>query len=401
MVSDQTQIRITTNMADRKYDIIIYGASGFTGGLVAEYFTKNVDLPKEKWAIAGRNVGKLETVKRNLADIDSKVSNIGVIEADSNYFGTLVEMTQQCKVVITTVGPYRLYGEPLVKACIETGTHYVDITGEPNFVKDILVKLNQKAEENNALIVNCCGFDSIPADLGAYYAASQFKDEPITVKAYVKTKGTFSGGTWASALQAMAEGDIKMDYSAAKKSKRKSYNINKQIHFDKKINEWVVPMPVIDPWMVQRSSDYLPDHYGANFQYGQYLGIKNVVQLAGLLGGVGMVFIGAQFKPTRELLLNFRKSGDGPTPEQRANGFFELTFHAESPSKKIIAKVSGRDPGYTETSVMLSESALTILEHYDNLPFKGGVITPAAALGDFLIQKLIRAGIKFEVETVS
>jgi len=380
-------------MSDRKYRVIIYGATGFTGGLVAEYFASSSGLDKSDWAIAGRSKSKLEAVKTRLTRIDPDCAKLNIITADSKDIPALTKMTSLSSVIVTTVGPYALHGEELVAACVASGTHYLDITGEPNFVKKMLAKHDREAKEKNVLIVNCCGFDSIPADLGAYYTARQFDgNEPVTIKGFVYSKGTFSGGTWASALNAMAEGMDRGDGA----SKHSTSRLNSTIHYDKASGKWAVPMPVIDPWMVKRSAQMRQDVYGTDFQYGQYIGLKSPFAVAGLVGGVGLVFAGAQFSPLRKMMMNLKKSGDGPSAEERSNSFFKLTFYGESASKKIVTTVSGGDPGYSETSKMLSESALTILEHYNELPVKGGVVTPAGGLGDFLLRRLQAKGIKFE-----
>lgn len=382
-------------MEERPYHLILYGATGFTGGLTAEYLLGKSGLAPKDWAIAGRDIGKLQAVRKRLEAIDPAASEIGLITANSNDPASLRAMTAQGRAVATTVGPYALYGKPLAEACVETGSHYLDITGEPAYVKDLLGSLDERARQKGVFLVNCCGFDSIPADMGAWFAAGLLPDDgPKTVKAFVFSKGTFSGGTWASALNAMAEG-LGSGKKAPKPSRGKS-RLDKSIHFDKAIKKWAVPMPVIDPWIVARSAGMQPARYGNDFQYGQYLGISSLPTLAGLLGGVGLVYLGAQFKPTRKLLEQFRKSGEGPSEEQRAKSFFRVTLYAHTPSVRKKVTVSGGDPGYTETSKMLSETALALLENYDRLPVKGGVVTPAGALGEFLLPRLQAAGIRFE-----
>lgn len=380
---------------DRALDLVVYGATGFTGGLVAEYLANNNDIKPDRWAIAGRNDAKLEAVKARLVDLNPACKDVTIIAADSDDIESLSTMTSQTRALVTTVGPYDLHGEPLVKACLESDCHYLDITGEPAFVKRMLEKYDAEAKRRNVLIINCCGFDSIPADLGAYYNAQQFKEkQAITVKAFVRSKGTFSGGTWASAINAMAEGKLGDGSSSDKSSKDR---IPTRIHKDKEAGKWAVPMPVIDPWMAYRSASACPDVYGEDFQYGQYIGLNNPLEVGLLVGGVGLIYAGAQIPLTRKLLLNFRKSGEGPSAEQRAKSYFKLTFYGNNGQETVTTSVRGGDPGYTETSKMLSESALTVLHNYDDLHLKGGVVTPAGALGNHLIQRLQGAGIEFSV----
>jgi short subunit dehydrogenase-like uncharacterized protein len=382
-------------MENREFDIILYGATGFTGQLAAEYLALKTDLPPERWAIAGRNQARLEKVREGLCRLDPACSAIAVILADSGDRPGLKVMAGRTKIIATTVGPYALYGEELVQACAMMGTHYLDITGEPNFVSNLLDKYDALARQNNALIINCCGFDSIPADLGAYYTAGRLQNkEEITIKAFVSSKGSFSGGTWASALNAMAEGIGTKKKGSAKSQGR----LDKSIHFDKTAGKWAVPMPVIDPWMVKRSSAEHPGIYGSQFEYGQYLGLKSVLAVGGLLAGVGLVYAGAQVKPIRNQMLKFRKPGEGPDEEARAKHWFRLTFFGTSGNERVKATVSGGDPGYGETSKMLAESALTVLYNYDKLNVKGGVTTPAGALGEHLMKRLQAAGIRFESE---
>ncbi|MBX7224529.1 MAG: saccharopine dehydrogenase NADP-binding domain-containing protein [Chitinophagales bacterium] len=375
----------------------MYGATGFTGGLVAEYLSQNVDATVFKWAIAGRNEEKLQAVKSSITALNPASADIGIIVADSSDLASLRFMAKQAKAVITTAGPFMEYGEPVVQACIAEGTHYLDITGEPAYVQNILRNYDAMAKEAGVLIINCCGFDSIPADLGAYFTAKQLQGEDnIHVDGYVFSNGTFSGGTWTSAIKAFADISKATGSSEGNGSSKKV----KQPFLQKvkETGKWALPMPVIDPWMVKRSAKARKDIYGNMFSYNQYISLPDFGSVVGLLGGVGVVVLGAQLKFTRELLLNYRKSGEGPSPERRAKSFFKLTFVGKSHSRKVITTVSGGDPGYTETSKMIAESALTLLSNYNQLSVQSGVTTPAAALGDFLIAALQKKGIKFEVK---
>ena len=386
---------------EKEFDIIILGATGFTGGLVAAYFANKVDNRKVKWAIAGRNLDKLEAVKGKLEAINPDCSLVGLIVADTADNISLRKMASKGKILISTVGPFIHYGLPVVEACINEGTHYLDITGEPAFVTKILKDYDALAKEKGVLVINCCGFDSIPADLGAFYTAKQFnREENVNIKGYVFSNATFSGGTWASAINAFAQGKKGMERSGAKteKSKKEGFNILKLVQYIPEIKKYALPMPVIDPWMVGRTAKTRKDIFGNGFVYNQFISLPDLKSVIGLLGGLGIIVLGAQFKPTRDLLLNYRKSGEGPDKEKRDKSFFKLTFIGKSSSKTIITTVSGGDPGYTETSKMLSESALTLFANYDKLAVQSGVTTPAAALGDFLVDVLIDNGIKFEIK---
>lgn len=389
------------NKEMRTFDIVLYGSTGFTGKLVAEYFALNVPFTKVKWAIAGRNIIKLEALKINLIHLNPACSDIGVLECNAGDLKSLEKVTKQTTVIITTVGPFAFYGEKLVKACTRTSTHYCDITGEPEFVKSILRQYDTIAREKNIFIINCCGFDSIPADAGAYFTAMQLPaNETKTIKGFVSTNATFSGGTYASAIHAMA--DIKKNINKVtentgmEKVKEKN-RIKNTIHYDKQLKKWALPMPVIDPWMVSRTAKYRSSVYGENFHYAQFLAVSSLPQVIGVVGTVGMLAIGAQIKPVKNLMLQYRKSGEGPAKEERDKSYFKLIFMGDSETKHVVTKVSGGDPGYTETSKMLSETALTLLENLGSLPISGGVLTPCGALGNLLIDKLQSKGIKFEV----
>lgn len=384
-------------MNDRHLDMLLFGSTGFTGGLVAEYFARHVDLRNIRWAIAGRNAAKLEAVKQKLIAIDPACAGIDLVQADSNDPDSLLRAVSQARLVVSTVGPFALHGEALVKACVEAGTHYCDITGEPDFVKTILRKYDAEAKAKGVYILNCCGFDSIPADAGAFFTAMQLPaNERKTIRGYVSTKGSFSGGTYASAIGAMAnvgKGPGTKNEGGPKPGRKPE----QKIYFDKNLQRWALPMPVIDPWMVARSAKDRPEVYGDDFAYGQYLALRSLPQVIGLVAVVGGMMAGAQIKPVRELMLNFRKSGEGPDQATRDQSYFKVIFLGESETAKVKTQVSGGDPGYTETSKMLSETALLLLEHAGKLPLKGGVLTPAGALGKLLIERLQEKGIRFEV----
>lgn len=371
----------------RTYDLILFGATGFTGQLVAGYLAQQ---PQERlrWAIAGRNVQKLAQVKAELPD------EVGVISADSGDAAALQAMTAQTRVVISTVGPYIKYGLPLVEACIATGTHYADITGEPEFVNKLLSEHDAAARAKGVRIVNCCGFDSIPHDFGAYFTAKQLpNDRPIKIEGFVSASGTFSGGTWHSAIEAMSRLGKQSD-TPKPQSARSVKGVRTGVRYEKAIQGWAVPLPTIDPAIVLRSGAELVE-YGSAFQYGHYARIPKWYQVAA--GGVGLSVVAgmAQFKPTRNLLLKLRQPGDGPDEATRANSKFRVTFIGTAGDKRVVTEVSGGDPGYGETSKMLAESGLSLA--FDDLPERAGVVTPVVAMQDALLNRLQAAGIQFKV----
>lgn len=384
--------------SDRPYDLIVFGATGFTGRLAAEYLARKGIASPLRWAIAGRNADKLAQVKAALEAIDPACAAVGVIEARAGDAGSLGEMARQARVVLTTVGPYAEHGEPLVEACVREGTDYVDITGEPDFVSAMIERHDRAARERGLRIVHCCGFDSVPHDLGALFTVTKLPaGEPITLEAFVRANGSFSGGTWHSALNAMAHlRDRRKAPRDPDPAGRKVRRVKPKIRFDQQLRAWVCPLPTIDPQVVLRSARAL-DVYGPDFRYGHYVQVRSGLRLAAGLAGVGAMVALAQLGPTRELLRRVRSQGEGPSPEERARSWFQVTFHGQAASRRVVTRVSGGDPGYSETAKMVSESALCLALDRDRLPARAGVLTPAVAMGDLLIDRLQQAGIRFEL----
>ena len=380
---------------DRSYDVVAFGATGFTGRLVAEYLAASDE--SFRWAIAGRCADKLAALKAELGLSDE----IGTIAADVGDPGSLAAMAEQARVVLTTVGPYQKYGEPLAAACAEAGTDYVDITGEPEFVGRLIERYDDAARERGVRVVNCCGFDSIPHDLGAYVTARELvgddDDASVTLEGFVSASGKFSGGTWQSAVNAM--GRARQQLKGPKKPAtggRKVGGLAARPHYEKAVRGWVAPMPTIDPLVVLRSARELAV-YGEKFRYGHYVRVGSLPKLLALGAGVGSVFTLAQLKPTRSLLLKLRQSGEGPTAKERAKSKFRVTFVGEGGGRRVVGEASGGDPGYGETSKMVAESALCLALDAEKLPEHYGVVTPAVAMGDRLMERLQAAGLRFEI----
>ncbi|WP_437581166.1 saccharopine dehydrogenase family protein [Sorangium sp. So ce887] len=393
---------------DRTYDVIVFGATGFTGRLVAEYLaTKGKEASARddaagrsiRWAIAGRNAGRLAEVKAALEAIDPACSSVGVVEATSEDAASLDRMASQARVVITTVGPYSTRGEPLVEACIRAGTDYADLTGEPEFVDRLVERHHEAARARGVRIVNCCGFDSIPHDLGALFTVTRLPaGEPIVVEGIVRAHASFSGGTWQSLLEIMARGGRgkREARSEGAHGARKVQGLKARIRYEKGLRAWVCPMPSIDPQVVLRSAREL-DVYGPDFQYGHYMQVKSGLQLVVGIAGFGAVAALAKVGPARELLRKVRSPGEGPSAEERARSWFQVTFQGKSASRRVVTRVSGGDPGYSETAKMVAESALCMAFDRERLPARAGVLTPAVAMGERLIERLQAAGIRFEL----
>jgi short subunit dehydrogenase-like uncharacterized protein len=384
----------------RNYDLVLFGATGYTGGLTAEYLAQHA--PKDtRWALAGRSRARLEAVREHLAALNPACARLDLLEADIGDAAALRRLAQSTRVVLTTVGPYIHYGEPLVAACAEAGTHYADLTGEPEFVDRMWLGYHELAQRTGAKIVHSCGFDSIPHDLGAYFTVQQLpQGAPLRVEGFVRAGGTFSAGTYHSAINAFAR---LREYAKVRGQRRgrEQYpqgrrigSTAQRVHFDGRLGTWVVPFPTIDPQVVRRSAAAL-DRYGPEFRYGHYVQVKKLRSVAALLGGVGALVTLAQAGPTRRWLLARKSSGEGPTPEQRAKGWFRVRFYGEGGGQSVVTEVKGGDPGYGETAKMLAESGLCLA--HDALPARAGQLTPAAAMGDALLARLQRAGVRFEV----
>jgi short subunit dehydrogenase-like uncharacterized protein len=382
-------------MPEREHDVVVFGATGFTGALTAQYLAGNAD-PGTRWAIAGRSRQKLEDVRARINQPD-----LELIEADIGDADSMRRLAESTRVLITTVGPYINFGEPVVAACAAAGTDYVDLTGEPEFVDQMWLRYHEQAKATGARLVHSCGFDSIPYDLGALYTVEELPEgEPIALQGFVSAGGTFSGGTYHSAVNAM--GRLRDSIRVAKERRsrepkpegRRIRGVQGRPHNESVAGGWVVPFPTIDPQTVLRSARAL-DRYGPDFSYSHYLVAKRLPVAAGLALGAGGVIALAQVKPTRELLLKIKDPGDGPTPEQREKGWFRVRFLARSNGRELVTQVSGGDPGYGETSKMLAHSGLSLA--HDQLPPTSGQVTPAVAMGDALIRRLQHAGIRFEV----
>ena len=388
---------------DRELGIVVYGATGYTGKLVAEYLNKQYGVGGEvSWAIAGRSLEKLEAVREELG----LAAELPLVVADANDPATITAMAERAQVVLTTVGPYQLYGSDLVAACAAAGTDYVDLCGEPTWMQQMIAAHSEQAQASGARIVFSCGFDSIPFDLGVYFlqeAAVKASGQPLSrVRGRVRDmKGTWSGGTLASFKATMA--------AAAKEPELFATLINPfaltpgftgpeqpdGMHpvYDEVINSWVAPfvMATINTKNIHRSNLLLQHRYGEDFAYDEMF-----VTGPGEQGET----IAKAIAEDKSMATDSTPPGEGPTREQRENGLYDLLFLGQSADGKTLsAGVKGdRDPGYGSTSKMIVESAVCLLKHPEAA--SGGIWTPAAALGSLLIERLQQnAGLTFELES--
>lgn len=405
---------------ERKYGIVLYGATSFVGQLVAAYLQKFLvedDSSNEvSWAIAGRNQQKLEQVKKQVGN-----SELPLIIADSEDADSLNEMAAQAQVIISTVGPHLKYGEPLIKACAENGTDYVDLTGEALFIKDMLDKYQQTAKDSGARIVNSCGFDSLPSDLGVLFtqncAQKAHGEYCDTINMRVKAaKGGLSGGTVSSMATIFEE--IAKDKSLRKQlanpyilnDDAKRPNVRQENvslpQWDADNERWVAPfiMASINTRIVHRSNQLRDYQYGRDFKYDEAIwlpaGLKGRLMSYGMTAGIAGFAASMMFKPSRDLLNEhvLPKPGDGPSKSEQENGYFDIRFFGyTNKNHQVLTKVTGdKDPGYGSTCQMLAQSALCLLQDISKEQVAGGFWTPAAAMGETLIERLQNhAGLEF------
>ena len=423
---------MTINTDKRAYTVVLYGATSFVGQITAHYLAQFLTEQKPNedashsvtWAIAGRDEDKLKKLQDEIVSKQgNKADKVAIIIANSNDEASLDAMTKQTQVLISTVGPYLKYGEPLIKSCAQNGTDYVDLTGEAIFIKDMLDKYQDTAKQSGARIVNSCGFDSIPSDLGVYFTQQQAQDKfnqaCETIHMRVKAaKGGVSGGTIASMGTIFEEvGEDKArrkqvanpyllnDDTDAPTTRQK--NISKP-EYDDDHKRWLAPfvMAVINTRIVHRTNQLLSYEYGREFKYDEAMwmqdGVKGKLMSYGLSAGLLGFASAMMFKPSRELLSKhvLPKSGSGPSKSEQENGFFDIRFFGTTTKQDTIStKVTGdRDPGYGSTSRMLAQSALCLAQDVSQDAVAGGFWTPATAMGDKLIQRLEEhAGLSFEI----
>ncbi|QNN51533.1 saccharopine dehydrogenase family protein [Nocardioides mesophilus] len=389
-----------TGSGDRAYDLVLLGATGFTGRLTAEYLAEHVPADC-RWALAGRNTAKLEEVRAGLARIDERWTHLPLLAADVEDAASLRRLAGSSRVVITTVGPYLTYGEGVVAACAEAGTDYVDLTGEAEFVDRMYLAHHERAVQTGARLVHACGFDSVPHDLGVLFTVQQLPEGvPLRIRGMVRSNATFSGGTFASAMTAFSR--VRQMYAAAaERRRREGRPVDRRVrvsagrpHHDGDTGFWLVPLPTIDPLVVGRSAAAL-DRYGPDFSYGHYAAVRRLPVALGGIAGAGMLAVTAQLAPLRQQLLKRVPAGQGPDAERRAKSWFTVHFIAEGGGQRVHTEVAGGDPGYTETAKMLAESALCLA--FDENPATRGQVTTAVAMGQNLLERLQRAGMVFRV----
>ena len=405
-------------MTTTKYDIVIFGATSFVGQILVDYMMQEYGAGSQlKWAIAGRSQEKLDEVK-----VKYNAQEIDLILADAANEAELTNMVNQTRVIVSTVGPYALYGEPLVKVCVETGTDYCDLTGEIQWYKRMVDRYEKSAQKTGARIVHCSGFDSIPSDLGVLFLQDKAKDvfgetcQKVKMRV-ANLKGGASGGTIASMVNIAKEAakdsnlrkELKNPYSICPENhgfKSRQDNVS-TAEFDEEFDCWVGPfvMGVVNTRVVHRTNALLNNGYHSNFSYDEAMmmgkGRKGKSRARNMAWGLNIFMLLAAIKPSRWLLERFilLKPGQGPTEEEQLKGYFKMQFIGVTESgKKIKTQVTGdRDPGYGSTAKMLAQAAVRLSE-VSKSEKAGGFWTPASIYGEPLIHKLIEhSGLSFEV----
>ena len=395
----------------KQVDLIIWGATGFTGQLVSEYINKKYSNTALKWGIAGRNKEKASVIAERL-----NIAKDRIFIADCNDTESLIKLTSKTKVICTTVGPYAKLGTNLIEACIKTNTNYCDITGETQWIRKMIDKYHLKAKENKIKIINSCGFDSIPSDMGVFYSQKKLFEKTGEYANRINmrvagAKGGISGGTYNSLSNVLEEARLDKD---VRKTLTNPYGLNpigkqngldkadlQSVIFDKISKSWIAPfvMAGINTKIVRRSHALIDFKYGSDFSYDEAtLSGKGVLgQVKGYLSLIPIFLAtrkkGSFIKNIVDYVLP--KSGEGPSEKTRINGYYNLRFYLTQKDKLYLSKVIGdMDPGYGSTSKMLAESAVCLA--LDKTPETFGILTPSVALGEPLLKRLQEnAGLTF------
>lgn len=418
-------------MPEQKYDIVVFGASGFTGQFVAEEVARIADEEAGlTWAVAGRTMEKLQNVLANASkSVGKDLESTPIIIADTSSENSLLEMAKQAKVVLNCVGPYRFHGEKVVKACIEGGASHLDISGEPQYLEKMQLMYNNKAKESKVYVIGACGFDSIPAEMGIVYAQQNFKGEINSVESYLDFEAKEGAAINVTTLESAAYG---FAHANELKGLRKSlypeplpkptFRLPKRsaVHTSEVVNKYCVPFLGSDKSVVYRTQRYNYEHKKQRpIQFEPFISRSGIFDIIGLII-FGIIFgILSKFSFGRNLLVKYPEffsfgtfTKHGPTKRQMEGTSFSMTFlskgwgkkledpteqHTEKPDVVLMTKVFGPEPGYVTTPIALVQCGLVILKEKDKLPKDGGVFPPGAAFADTgLIERLQKRNIKFQ-----
>lgn len=405
-------------MNEAVYDIVVFGATGFVGQILTRYLIEQYGVDRDlRWAIAGRSEAKLTALKQR-----HHVATLPHHVVDASDGVALKALCEATRVVVSSVGPYALYGEPLVQACVATGTDYCDLTGEIQWAHQMIERYQDHAQGSGARLVNCCGFDSIPSDLGVYFLQAQAFDQfgrycnQIRMRTHT-LHGTASGGTYASMINLVTQARADAQLRAALQDPywlcptNHQYQTDQQdLHsatYDAQFDEWIAPfiMAIVNSRVVFRSNALARYPYGTDFQYSEAMlmgkGLRGRVRAVSMSTFLQAFVLAAAWQPSRWGLGKvLPKPGEGPSEAAQLRGHYDLRFMgATANGAQLTVKVCGdRDPGYGSTAKMLGEAAVCLATQIDKTAKPGGFWTPATIFGDFLIQRLCaRAGLSFEL----
>lgn len=413
-------------MNSKPHEIIIYGATSFVGKILVAYLVKNYGIPSEqsdekqlRWAIGARSASKLDALKAEHA-----LGDIPTYICDAENEAALTDMVKDTQVIVSTVGPYALYGSTLVAVCAQTGTDYCDLTGEVQWMQRMIDHHQSAAEASGARLVHNCGFDSIPSDLGVWYTQQQCNTQLGSYAKQIKMRvkklrGGMSGGTVASLVNVIKESSnnpalrklMQNPYAVAPHGQRKGVrqpNV-RGASFDKDFQQWLAPfiMAAINTRVVHRSNALQDYAWGEEFLYDEATlmgkGAAGRFRAYGLVAGLGVFMSFAAVSASRKILERFvlPAPGEGPTPEEQEKGCYDLRFLATTPEgKELRAKVTGdKDPGYGSTAKMLAEAAICMARETPKSELGGGFWTPSLAMGQNLVDRLeANAGLSFSCE---
>ncbi len=386
----------------RTYDLVLLGATGFTARLATAHLAAHrpADL---RWALAGRSRERLEQARDAAAELDPRLAELPIEIVELTDAAGLADLAASTAVLVNATGPYLVHGEPVVRACAESGTDYVDLTGEPEFVDRMYALHHATAVRTGARLVHACGFDSVPHDLGALHAVrqvpAQHRAGPIALRGIVRATGGVSGGTVASMLNAVSRLKPMKEAAAARGRLeappvgRTSTAVTGRPHRDPVTGSWLLPLPAIDQQIIARSGAALAD-FGPQVTYSHYAGIKRLPVLVGALAGVGVGLGAAQIGPVRRAVAKRLPQGTGPDDATRAAASFTVDFVAEHRGGTTHTQVRGPDP-YDVSGIALAEAALSLA--FDDNPAVLGQVTTAQAMGDRLTARLEQHGISFAV----
>ncbi len=404
-------------MSNRSYDVVLYGASGFVGKQTVQYFARHTSAEQVRWAIAGRNRQKLEAVRNEVG------AAVDVLVADSQNQQAIDEIVSQTRVLLTTAGPFALYSNTLVDACVRFKTHYVDITGETPWVRTLIDRYHHQAAADGTRIIPCCGFDSVPSDLGTYLVVRHLQREwdlPCKqVNAYFQADGGFNGGTLASAFNlydSAKTGQLANPFllnppEQHNRTESDRHRDPQAPSFDPELNTWVAPffMGFVNTRIVRRSAalyDQWQESYGTDFTYQEYLKFDEPLawlKATGMTAGLALFTIGLQQPQVRSFLQPLLpQPGSGPSEPTMNEGWFSCELIGTAlDGRKVRGLIRDQgDPGNRATVKFVCESALSLALQTDELPggrARGGILTPATGLGDILAERLRRAGMTVEV----